>query len=131
MIALGILALVVAIQSAAASVKQMAGILWAVGALFTSGFQKSPHLKDSSVLDISWLQVLLAIVFLSMFVSAFLPGAKIFLHLVAFLGAVAASWCVWVTVTSPRTELIYLQFMGVWFAYYSVCVLWAWGARSL
>ncbi len=58
-----------------------------------------------------------------MLVSVFVPSAKIFLHAVAVMAALAVGWCLWISFATPRTEMIYLPFLCVWFAYYLVCLL--------
>ena len=127
-VALGILAIIVLLQSFATFAKESLGVLGALAVMLTSAFQKSPQVKDPTGWDISRPQIALGILFLSMLVSVFVPGAKIFLHTVAVMAALAVGGCLWISFATPRTELIYLPFLCVWFAYYLACYNWAWRA---
>ena len=130
LIALGILALIVMAQTLFQSAKETVDIFAAVAVLFTSAFQKTRPVRDHIALNILPHQIALVFIFLLMLVSTFFPGAKVFLHSVAVLGALAAAWCVWITVATPGEETIFVPFLGMWFLYYAICALWAWKVRT-
>lgn len=92
-----------------------------VAKLFLSGFQKSdpaqpvPHLVSLPFIG-------LAILFLSMFTSVFVPGQKIYLHIVAAMAVAATAWRVWIMVHQSDNQLYYLPVIALWFIYYGICL---------
>jgi hypothetical protein len=76
-------------------------------------------------------QVAIAALFIAMFVSLFLPEAKILLHLVAALTVVALAWFAHMLVTDDvKLEILCLPLLTVWFFYYAMCLFWS-GNQSL
>jgi hypothetical protein len=86
--ALLILLAIVLLRSGAAFAKESAGALGYVATLFTSGFTQGTAPKAAGWV-VSLPQAGVALLFVAMAVSLFLPGAKIFLHLIAALAGLA------------------------------------------
>jgi hypothetical protein len=88
--------------------------------LFASGFQKSdpaqpvPHLLSLPLMGF-------AILFFSMFVTAFVPNQKVLLHIVAAMAAIAAIWRIWMIAHPPSAAFLPVP----WFVYYTAAVLWS------
>jgi len=122
--ALVVLLLIILLRSGAAFLKESAGVLSYVAALFTSGFTKGTPPKAPAGWVISLPQAGLAILFVAMLITLFYPGAKIFLHLVAALAGVAAIWYVRMLLTEVKPEIFCLPLVAVWFFYYALCLFW-------
>lgn len=60
----------------------------------------------------------------AMLASVFLPGSRIFLHMVAAGVAFAGVLCVSIIRTNPGEGMLYLSFLGLWVLYYALSV---WG----
>jgi hypothetical protein len=121
--ALLILLAIVLLRSSAAFAKESAGALGYVAALLTSGFTKGTAPKAAGWV-VAWPQAGLALLFVAMLVTLFLPGAKIFLHLVAALAAVAVVWYVRMLLTEVKLEIFCLPLLAAWFTYYLMCLFW-------
>lgn len=121
--ALLILLAIVLLRSTAAFAKESVGVLGYVAALFTSGFTKGTVPKAAGWVA-SLPQAGLALLFVAMLVTVFLPGAKIFLHLVAALAAVAVIWYVQMMLTEVKLEILCLPLLAAWFCYYLMCLFW-------
>jgi hypothetical protein len=93
----------------------------AVVTTFASGFQKSPEAPGPSI-EFSPLLMGVAITFLAMFASVFMPGQRIFLHIVAVMAVVAGAWDVWRSTTTPTHEILYLPVVALWLIYYAMCL---------
>jgi hypothetical protein len=93
----------------------------AVVTTFATAFQKSPDAPGPTVV-LSPLMAGLAITFLGIFASVFMPGQKIFLHIVAVLAILAAAWDIWRSATTPSHPLLFLPVILLWFVYYVVCL---------
>jgi hypothetical protein len=100
------------------------GFLGAVGdviTVFASGFQKSPNTPAPNP-DIPSPLIGLAILFGAMFASVFMPGQRIFLHIVAAMAVVAALWEAWRVANAPHTDMLYTPVIVLWIVYYTVCL---------
>ena len=124
--ALVLLLAMVLLRSSAAFAKESVGVLGYVAALFTSGFTKGTAPKDPAGWVVSWPQAGLALLFVAMLVSLFLPEAKIFLHAVAAVAGLAVIWYVGMLLTDLKLEIVCLPLLVVWFLYYAMCVFWHW-----
>lgn len=93
----------------------------AVVTIFASGFQKSPDAPGPQVI-FSPLLAGIAITFLGIFASVFMPGQKIFLHIVAALALLAAAWDIWRSSTDAGHPFLFLPVILLWFVYYAVCL---------
>src|SRR5664279_420877 len=89
--ALLILLAIVLLRSGAAFAKESAGAISYVASLFTSGFTKGTAPKAAGWV-VSLPQAGLTLLFVAMLIAIFYPGAKIFLHSVAVLTALAVVW---------------------------------------
>ena len=121
--ALLILLGIILLRSGAAFLKESAGALGYLAALFTSGFTRGTAPKESGWV-VSMPQAGLAVLFVVMMVSLFLPGARIFLHLVAAMAVVALIWQKRMLLTEVKVEILCLPLLVVWFFYYAMCVFW-------
>jgi hypothetical protein len=61
----------------------------------------------------------LAILFAAMFASVFMPGQKIFLHIVAGMALIAAVWEAWRTFHATP-EILYTPVIVLWAVYYAL-----------
>lgn len=61
-----------------------------------------------------------------MLVSVFVPGSRLFLHIVAAGVALACVLCLSIVSTNPGEGALYLAFFGLWILYYALAV---WGGR--
>jgi hypothetical protein len=122
--ALVILLAIVLLRSGAAFMKESVGVIGYVAALFTSGFTKGTPLKEPAGWIVSLPQAGLALLFVAMLVSSFLPGAKIFLHLIAVMAGVALIWYGRMMLTEAKLEILCLPLLVVWLFYYAMCVFW-------
>jgi hypothetical protein len=66
----------------------------------------------------------LALLFVAMLVTLFLPGSKILLHLVAAVAALAVVWYARMLLTEAQLEILCLPLLLVWFVYYAMCLCW-------
>ena len=121
--ALLILLAIVLLRSAAAFAKESAGAVGYVASLFTSGFTKGTAPKAAGWVA-SLPQAGLALLFVAMLVTLFLPGAKIFLHVVAVLAALAVVWYVRMMLTEAQLEILCVPALAAWFCYYLMCLFW-------
>ncbi len=121
--ALGILSVIVLLRSGAAFLKESAGAVGYVAKLFTSGFTEGTAPKAAGWL-VSLPQAELALLFVAMLVSLFLPGAKIFLHLIAVMAGVALIWYVRMLLAEVTLEILCLPLIAFWFFYYAMCLFW-------
>jgi hypothetical protein len=100
------------------------GLFGAVGdviTVFASGFQKSPNTPAPNP-DIPLPLIGLTILFAAMFASVFMPGQKIFLHIVAAMAVIAALWEAWRVANAPQTDMLYTPVIVLWIVYYVVCL---------
>src|ERR1039457_5044352 len=121
--ALLILLGIVLLRSSATFAKESVGALGYVAALFTSGFTKGTAPKAAGWV-VSLPQAGVALLFVAMAVSLFLPGAKIFLHLIAVLAGLAVVWYVRMMLTEVKLEILCLPLLAAWFVYYLMCLFW-------
>ena len=121
--ALLILLAIVLLRSGAAFAKESAGAIGYVASLFTSGFTKGTAPKAAGWV-VSLPQAGLALLFVAMLVTLFLPGNKIFLHLVAALAGLAVVWYVRMMLTQVQLEILCLPLLLVWFVFYAMCLFW-------
>jgi hypothetical protein len=118
LIATGLIMLVIAFFNI------MKGLLSGVGGMivtFASAFQKSPETPNPDP-GIPWPLFGLAILFGAMFASVFLPGQRIFLHVVAGMALIAEAWEIWRIATIPNYTMLYTPVMVLWVVYYVVCL---------
>jgi hypothetical protein len=102
-------------------VKGGAGLIKSVVVLFASGFKDStPPPEPSTVIPPALIG--LAITFISMFVSVFLPGQKIFLHVVAVMSIAAGVWDFWRAAHSQGSDALLWPVILLWFVYYGICL---------
>ncbi len=120
--ALLIVLLIVLLHSAVNFAKEGVGVLGYVIALFSSGFTKGTAPAEPQGWIVNLPQIGLALLFASMLVSVFMPGAKVFLHVVAALGVAAAVWYARMLFTGPQLEVLCLPALPIWFAYYALCI---------
>jgi len=114
--------LIIVVDSTVVLLKGGAYALVSIAKLFASGFQKSSPTPPVPQL-VSLPMMGLAILFLTMFTSVFMPGQKIFLHIVAAMAVIAAIWRIWVVAHTHDTNSItifYLPVIALWFIYYGV-----------
>jgi len=116
---------IVFLRSLPGFVKHIASIIGYLVVLFTSAFTKGTEPKDPHWV-IAWPQVALALLFVAMLVSAFLPGAKIFMHVVAGFVALLILWYAWMARTGMRLEILCLPVTVIWLVYYAFCIFWYW-----
>jgi len=121
--ALLMLLAIVLLRSGAACVKESAGAIGYVASLFTSGFTKGTAPKAAGWV-VSLPQAGLALLFVAMLVTLFLPGTRILLHLVAALAGLTVVWYVRMQLTELRLEIFCLPLLVVWFIYYAMCLCW-------
>ena len=121
--ALLILLVIVLVRSSAAFAKESAGAIGYVASLFTSGFTKGTAPKAAGWV-VSLPQLGLALLFVAMLVTLFLPGTRILLHLVAALAGLTAVWYVRMMLTEVQLEILCLPLLLVWFVYYALCLFW-------
>lgn len=101
--------------------KGLLGVFGAVVVTFATAFQKSPTPADPDP-NIPKPLIALLIFFFLMFASVFLPSQKIFLHIVAVMGVVAAAWEIWRVVHEPQTQAAYWPLIALWMVYYVICL---------
>jgi len=128
--ALVILLAIVLLRSGATFLKEGVGVVGCVAQLFTSGFTKGTTPPPPRGWVVSLPQVGLATLFIAMIVSLFHPDARIPLHLVAAMAAVAVIWYVRMMLTEVKLEILCLPLLVVWFFYYAMCLFWS-GNQSL
>jgi hypothetical protein len=97
------------------------GALADVVTIFASGLQKSPNTPPPDT-NIPLPLTALSIFFLAMFVSVFLPGQKLFLHVVAVMALIAEAWEIWRVSTDPLANILYLPVIVLWAIYYAICL---------
>ncbi len=102
-------------------VKGGAAVLKSVVALFWSGFKDSTTPPEPSTV-IPPAVIGIAITFLSMFVSVFLQGQKIFLHVVAVMSIDAGAWDFWRAAHSQGSDALLWPVILLWFVYYGICL---------
>lgn len=102
-------------------VKGVFGVAVAVTTLFVSGFQKQTDVAPPTTV-ISPILVGFTVAFLSIFASVFMPGQKIFLHVVAVMAALAGAWDIHRVATTPNTGVLCLPVVVLWFIYYGICL---------
>lgn len=93
----------------------------AVVTVFASAFRKSPEVPGPQT-HYSPLLMGIAITFLGIFASVFMPGQRIFLHIVAAMALLAGAWDLWKAATTPNHGVLYLPVIVLWFVYYTVCL---------
>ena len=120
----GLLLGTVLLRSGAALLKESVGVLGYVAALFASGFTKGTPPQMPAGWVVTLPQAGLAMLFVAMLVTLFLPDAKIFLHVVAALAGVAVIWYVRMLLTKVKLEIFCRPLLAVWFIYYALCVFW-------
>ncbi len=101
LMAIGGILLVLAIvflRSLPGFAKHIASIIGYLAVAFTSAFTKGTEPKDPGWV-VGLPQVALALLFAAMVVSAFLPGSKIFLHVLAAFVTLLILWYVWMAMT--------------------------------
>jgi len=128
LMAIGGILLVLAIiflRSLPGFAKHLAIIIGYLAVLFTSAFTKGTAPKDPNWV-IGLPQVALALLFVAMLVSAFLPGSKIFLHVLAGFVALPILWYVCMAMTEAKLEIFCLPVVVVWLVYYAFCIFWYW-----
>jgi len=111
---------VIAVTATVNMVKGGASVVAAVAADAVSGFRKGASIPTPGPLVPTPL-VGLAFVFVAMFVSVFLPGQKIYLHVVAAAAVVFSTWRLWST-THWESSVFYVPMIVVWLVYYVVCL---------
>jgi hypothetical protein len=102
-------------------IKGLAAVAVSVTRLFASGFRTSTDMPAPSTV-VSPILAGLAIAFLSIFASVFMPGQKIFLHIVAVMAVLTAVWDIHRAATTPNTEVLCLPVIVLWFIYYGICL---------
>jgi hypothetical protein len=102
-------------------VKGGAAVFKSVVVLFWSGFKDStPPPAPSTVIPPAVIGI--AITFLSMFISVFLPRQKIFLHVVAAMSIAAGAWDFWRAAHSQGSDALLWPVILLWFVYYGICL---------
>jgi len=105
--------------------KHIASIIAYLAVAFTSAFTKGTEPKDPEWV-VGLPQVALVLLFAAMVVSVFLPGSKIFLHVLAVFVALPVIWYVWMAMTEAKLEIFCLPVVVVWLVYYAFCIFWYW-----
>jgi hypothetical protein len=123
--ALLVLLAIVLLRSGLQFMKEGVGVLGYVAALFTSGFTKGTPPKDPAGWIVSPQQAGLAVLFVAMLFTLFHPGARIFLHVVAAMAAIAVIWYVRMMLTEAKLEILCVPLLVIWFLYYAVCIFWS------
>ena len=121
--ALLILLVIVLLRSGAAFAKESVGALGYVGSLFTSGFTKGTAPKAAGWV-VALPQAGLALLFVAMLATIFLPGSKVLLHLVAVMTALAVIWFVRMLLTEMKLEIFCVPLLLAWLVYYLMCLFW-------
>lgn len=101
--------------------KSIAAAITSVVVLFASGFKNSTTPPEPSIVFPPAL-VGLTITFVSMFISVFLPGQKIFLHVVAAMSLAAGIWDFWRAAHSQGSDALLWPVILLWFVYYGICL---------
>lgn len=96
-------------------------VIGAVVTIFASGFQKDPQVAPPDI-GVALPMLGLLIYFLLMLISVFLPGQKIFLHVVAGMGVIAAGFEIWRVHTTPNSQVLYIPVIVLWAIYYGICL---------
>jgi hypothetical protein len=94
----------------------------AVAKLFASGFRDAGPTPSPPANHLPAMLAGLAIFFLTMFISVFTPGQKIFLHIVAGMAIIATAGRIWFIATTPDHSALYLPVIAIWFVYYALCL---------
>ena len=123
--ALVVLMGIVLLRSGAVFLKEGVGVVGYVARLFTSGFTEGTTPPAARGLIMGMPQVGMAVLLVAMIVSVFLPGEKIFLHVVAGMAGVAVIWYVRMMLTEAKLEILCLPLLAIWFLYYAVCIFWS------
>lgn len=98
-----------------------AGMIKSMVVLFASGLKdSSPPPEPSAVFPPALIGI--AITFVSMFISVFLPGKKIFLHVVAAMAIAAGIWDFWRAAHSQGSGALLWPVILLWFVYYGICL---------
>ena len=92
--------------------------------LFASGFRYSGQTPSPPANHHLAMLAGLAIFFLTMFTSVFIPSQKIFLHVVAGMAIVASAGRIWFMAITPDHSVLYLPVIAIWFVYYALCLRW-------
>ena len=121
---LGVLAILIFLQSAAEFAKESASAVASVATLFASGFQNNRPVRQSAGWVFSAQQAGVGGVFVMMIISVFYPGTKILLHGIAVAAVLFCAWFVWTFVTNSRIEVVFVPFLGLWLIYYTPCLYW-------
>lgn len=120
-----ILLLLVFLHSSLTFAKESVSVLGYVATLFTSGFTRGTPPPDPSGWIVSIPQAGLVVLFVAMIVSLFLPGARIFLHIIAVMAGIAMAWYLRMILTDVRLEIFCLPLLAAWFPYYAMCIFWS------
>ncbi len=120
--------LVILVTAAIELLKGGAHAIAAVVTLIASGFREERSWPAPDPLADAPLAGL-AIVFLAMFISVFMPRQKVYLHIVAGATVVFGVWRLWTVSANPESPVFFLPMIGVWFLYYALCLRWA-GVRK-
>jgi hypothetical protein len=119
-----VLMLIVLLRSTLQFAKESAGVLAYVTRLFTSGFTQGTPPRDPAGWIVSAPQAGLALLFIAMLVSVFLPGTKILLHILAGFTGLALFWYLRMAMTGTQLEVLCLPAIAAWLAYYAMCLFW-------
>ncbi|MBI3879389.1 MAG: hypothetical protein HY301_04915 [Verrucomicrobia bacterium] len=122
--ALGILLAAILLRSGGAFLKESVGLAGYVAKLFTSGFTEGTRPKEPAGWIVAAPQAGLALLFVAMLVSVFLPGTRWLLHLTAAVAAMAVIWYVRMVLTEVRLEILCVPLLVALFIYYAVCLFW-------
>ncbi len=102
-------------------IKGVTKALASVVVLFASGFTKSNPVAGPE-LQLSPAVLGIAFTFLAIFASVFMPGQKIFLHIVAVMAIGAGIWDGYRSATNPGHPFLYLPLILLWLVYYVWCL---------
>ena len=118
---LGFTAVIIFVIGAFNLAKGVVGAFASVAVQFATAFQKVPDAPPPDP-AIPWPLTALAIFFLTMVISVFVPGQKIFLHVVAAMAVIAEAWEIWRVTHDPLSNILYLPVIILWAVYYAICL---------
>ena len=121
---LGVLAILVFLQSAAEFAKESVSAVASVATLVASGFQNNRPVRQAAGWVFSAQQAGVGCVFVMMIVSVFYPSTKILLHGIALAALLFGAWFVWTFIINSSIEVVFVPFLGLWMIYYTACLYW-------
>jgi hypothetical protein len=122
-ISLLLLSLVIFARDAASTARQGAQVLGYVVKLFTSAFTEGTA-PTGEPWRLGGLHIAIGVLSVAMFISAFAPGARWFLHTLATADAVLLLYYAGRSMlTGVTMEVVCVPFLAAWFVYYATCLM--------